>query len=107
MTVRSRLVLTILTVSALMAAPAMYAVTQLSTLSKLGERQVFVHAAARSAVGRLETAMAELERFARTYIIDPAEDQRLGLVRSLGVAQQQLKELSAHGYGAEVANAEA
>src|SRR5262245_33240256 len=107
MTVRSRLVLTILGISVLMAAPAIYAVTQLSTLSELGKRQVNTHAAARVALGRLQTAMAELERFARTYILDPAEDQRAGLISALGVARTQLEDLSAHGYGPEVANAEA
>ena len=107
MTVRSRLVLTIIGISVLMAAPAIYAGTKLSRLNRLAQAQVDTHAAARSALGRLQTALAEIERFSRAYIIDPVDLQRVQLARSFDVAHEALRDLQASPYAPEVQTAEA
>src|SRR6185369_14188398 len=101
MTVRSRLVFTIIGISVVMAVPSIYAVTQLSRLNHLAKKQVETHAAARSALARLQTALAEIGRFSRAYIIDP-DSQRVPLARSFDVAHAALAELSAGQYAAEV-----
>ena len=93
MTVRSRLVLTILGISVLMSFPAIYAVNRLSRLSVLTQRQVNRHAAARVALGKFNTSMAELERYARGYIINGTEDQQAKMLESLDMARGQLDEL--------------
>src|SRR5262245_25343295 len=98
MTVRSRLVLTILGISVLMALPAGWAVTRLQELNRLTTRQVQRHAQARIALGKLNTSMAELERFARGYIIDGTEQQRGELERTIGEARGQLAELKDFNY---------
>ena len=107
MTVRSRLVLTIIGISLLMAAPAIYAASKLTQLTNLAQEQVTRHAAARVALGTLNTAMAELERYARGYIIDGTEEQRVKLDSSIVVARERLGELETLGYGAAVKNARA
>jgi signal transduction histidine kinase len=85
-------------ISALMALPAIYAVLQLRQLSFLTQRQVQRHAQARVALGKLNTAMAELERFARGYIIDGTDQQRAELERTLQSAQDQLAQLRNFNY---------
>jgi nitrogen fixation/metabolism regulation signal transduction histidine kinase len=107
MTVRSRLVLTIIGVSLLMAAPAIYAVSKLNALTALAREQQTTHAQARVALGKLNTAMAELERYARGYIIDGTEDQRVKLDSSIVVAREKMEELEVLGYGEAVKNARA
>src|SRR6185369_9528429 len=57
-------------------------------------------------LARLQTALAEIGRFSRAYIIDP-DSQRVPLARSFDVAHAALAELSAGQYAAEVKNADA
>src|SRR5262245_10212178 len=107
MTVRSRLVLTILGISVLMAAPALYAVSRLSRMRELSTTQVDKHAAARVSVGKLNTAMAEIERWARGYIINGTADQRANMLATLDVARSEFQTLRRLRYRPAARNAEA
>ncbi len=107
MTVRTRLVLTILGISVLMAGPAIYAANRLRVLTGLARDQVETHAEARSALGRLQTSMAELDQNCRAYIIDPVDLQWNRLVESLKAARAGLADLRSTTYGPEVRRAAA
>jgi signal transduction histidine kinase len=56
------------------------------------------------ALGRLQTSLAELDRFARSYIIDGTAEQRAAIDSSLHQARMQLNNL--RSYPKEVATAE-
>ncbi|MBX6365588.1 MAG: HAMP domain-containing histidine kinase [Gemmatimonadetes bacterium] len=102
MTVRTRLVLSLACTIALLVIPAVYGVSQLATLRNIAEELQGRHAAAFLALGGLQRELAELNRFERSYIAAPSEDQRVGMHNALINARTQLARLGAAGYSAAV-----
>ncbi len=101
MTVRSRLILTIVGIAAVLAAPAIYGASRLAQLRDIARDQNLRHGQAFLALGRLQTALAELDRFGRIYVAVGGNDQRAGIEQSLAEARRQLRILSERGYAAE------
>ena len=98
MTVRTRLVLTLIGIAVLLALPALYGASQLKKLSDIADNQRRGVAIAFLSLGRLQTAVAEVGRFARSYvaIADPAS--RESVFKSLNEARSQLSVLEERGY---------
>lgn len=98
MTVRTRLVLTLIGIAVLLALPALYGASQLKKLSDIADNQRRGVAIAFLSLGRLQTSVSEVGRFARSYvaIADPAS--RDGVFRSLNEARSQLDVLEERGY---------
>lgn len=98
MTVRTRLHLTFVGVTLLLVLPALYGVSRLAELRDIAFEQRGRHAAAFLALGRLQAALAELDRFQRSYIAARDPVLRQGVRRALADARVQLARLSEAGY---------
>ncbi|MEX2282783.1 MAG: HAMP domain-containing sensor histidine kinase [Gemmatimonadota bacterium] len=101
MTVRFRLILTIVGIAVVLAAPAIYGASRLAELNQIAEGQRTRHGEAFLAIGRLQTSLAELDRYGRIYVAVGGNDQRAGIDQSLAEARQQLKILGERGYADE------
>jgi signal transduction histidine kinase len=99
MKLRTRLIVTLAAIALLVAGPAVYAVSRLSTLREIASEQRTRHAYAFLQLGKLQTSLAELDRYYRGYLIDGDADQRVALNAALSGAQASLNELNAAGYG--------
>src|SRR5688500_10224357 len=93
MTVRARLILTIVGISALLTAPAIYGASKLKTLREIADSQRTGVAGAFRSLGKLQTALAELNQFERGYIITRGADQKAGIDLALVDVRAQLKAL--------------
>ncbi|MGH7459807.1 MAG: sensor histidine kinase [Longimicrobiales bacterium] len=103
MPVRTRLILTILGISLVLAVPAIFGAMQLRRLQTIANQQRSTHAAALRTIGRLQTALSELDRFARSYVsladtLDITKEYR-GVQSSLVEARSLLSTLEAGEYG--------
>ncbi len=98
MSVRARLLLTLAAVGAILLVPALYAASRLAELRDIAIEQRGRHAAAFLALGRLQAAIAELNRFERSYVIAPDPALRAGVRRSLENARIQLSRLGQARY---------
>src|SRR5687768_6893592 len=99
MKLRTRLIVTLAAIALLVAGPAVYAVSRLSTLREIASEQRTRHAYAFLQLGKLQTSLAELDRYYRGYLIDGGEDQRIAVHSALNGARTSLNELTAAGYG--------
>jgi hypothetical protein len=104
MTVRTRLILTIVGIAAVLAAPAIYGASRLAQLRDIARNQRSHHGEAFLALGRLQTTLAELDRFERSYVAVGGDDLRAGIDQSLAEARRQLEALRKSGYEAETAS---
>jgi signal transduction histidine kinase len=98
MTVRARLVITIGGMTLLLLIPLVFSVGRLSELREIALEQRGSHGAAFVALGRLQTAIAELDRFIRSYVATLDPELREAVAGSLREAHQRLTELQAAGY---------
>ena len=105
MTVRTRLVTTIAGVAILAALPSIYAVQRLGELRDIASDLRREHAAAFVAVGRLQTSLAEFDRYQRSYVAAPAMDLRRSMFGALTDAESQIEALTRHGFRDEAAPA--
>ena len=103
MTVRTRLVLTIVGIAAALAIPALYGATQLKKLSDIAREQRSGVAIVFRSLGRLQTALSELDRFERSYVVTGSGDARGGIDRSITDIRQQLHALEQRGFSDVVA----
>ncbi len=94
MTVRTRLALSICAIMLLLVLPALYGVSRLARLRGIAEDLHVRQAAALLALGRLQTSLAELDRYERSYIATGGPDLRAGVQGSLHDARVQLARLS-------------
>lgn len=102
MTVRTRLVLAVLSATLIMAVPAVYALSQLD-----GARDVAVtirerHAAAGSAVEEMRSALGDLDLAARGYVATGSPAARDRLARALSATAVAAGHLRQTGYGEAV-----
>lgn len=98
MTLRTRLILTLAVIAIVVAGPAVYAVTRLSTLREIASQQRTRHAYAFLQFGELQTSLAELARYERGYIIDTGADQRALMQNALDTSRVKLNLLGQLGY---------
>lgn len=99
MKLRTRLIVTLAVITLVVAVPAIYAVSRLSTLREIASEQRTRHAYAFLQLGRLRTSLAELDRYERGYLIAGGAEQRIQIDSALSRAQQSVTELSKSGYG--------
>lgn len=104
MTVRTRLVLALVGSIALLVLPALYGISRLAQLRKIAEDLQGNDAAASLALGRLQAAVAELDRYERSYVISPEDAElRNGVYRALSNARIQIQSLDEAGYAEALA----
>jgi signal transduction histidine kinase len=96
--VRTRLVLTMVGIAALVALPALYGVTRLAAVRDIALGQRGRHGAALSSLGRLQTRVGDLDRFQRGYVAAPSEELRAGMHEALERSRFHLGRLSEVGY---------
>lgn len=99
MTVRNRLILTFVLVGGLLVLPSLFAAQRLAELRDLAVGERRGHAAAAQALGRIEAALAELDRALGSYAVlpDPASrDDVRAAQATLGAQMQRIRDA---GYG--------
>ena len=106
MTLRTRLVLTITGIAVLLIVPSAYAVTKLAALRDLAAQQRESHGAAYIALGSLQSSLADLERTATEYTIEPFAEKRQTMLASLDSARGDVRTLSSTGYAEPARRAE-
>jgi signal transduction histidine kinase len=107
MTVRARLILTLTGITLLLVVPALYGISQLAELRDIAYGMRGRHAAAFLALGRLQTRLAELDRFQRAYTAAPSPELREQLQEALVRSRFQLTQLGDAGYAQTTADAAA
>ena len=107
MSVRTRLVVTLSLLIAVLAVPAGYAVLRLRAVRDIALDLQGRDAAASLAVGRLESALGQLDWSERSYIAVPGEESRLRMYAALDSAEAAVRTLRRAGFEDEVRQAEA
>lgn len=103
MTVRQRLVLSIVGISALLVIPAIYSLTRLDALRGIASAQRNRHGEAYLALGGLQARLAELDRLQRTYVVLGEEAARRDIHAALDSADARLADLRRAEYGPQSA----
>lgn len=98
MKLRTRLIVTLAAIALVVAVPAIYAVSRLATLREIASAQRTRHAYAFLQLGRLQTSLAELDRYERGYLIAGGADQRAAMENALRASRDAVTELSQLGY---------
>lgn len=98
MKLRTRLIVTLVATALIVAGPAVYAVTRLNTLREIAAEQRTRHAFAFLQLGRLQTSLAELDRYERGYLIAGGSDQRVAVENALRGSRAALDELTKLSY---------
>ena len=107
MSVRTRLVLTLSLLIAVLAVPAAYAVLRLRAVRDIALELQGQDAAASLAVGRLESALGQMDWSERSYIAVPGEESRVRMYAALDSAEAAVRTLRRAGFDREVRQAEA
>ena len=103
MSVRTRLYVASTLIILVLIAPAIYALRQLSELRDIAFDLNSRHAVAFLTVGRLQTAVAELNRLQRTYVVAPDSTVHRDLLEQLAGANRHLDQLAESGYAQQAA----
>lgn len=98
MKLRTRLIVTLAATALLVAVPAIYAVSRLATLREIASEQRTRHAFAFLQLGKLQTSLAELDRYERGYLIAGGADQRAAINSALRTARATVDTLASLGY---------
>lgn len=98
MKLRTRLLLTWAAIVVLFVASALYAVNQLTRLQEIAEDLQGTDAQASVALGRLQTSLAELDRFLRSYVSLGSPELRERIRSTLANAEAQLDVLKRAGF---------
>jgi signal transduction histidine kinase len=98
MTVRTKLVGTLVVVNLIVMAPSFYGVLKLTELRDIVLYRQSELATAYLSMGRVATSLSELDRFQRTYIAAPSQGLRLEIRRAVSNARFDLSQLSDIGY---------
>lgn len=98
MKVQSRLLITLASVVVLMAIPSVYGVAQLYRLRDIVVAIRGHSATANLALGNLQTTLADLDRFERSYIVSPSEELLNDINESLDNLHTYIADLKAADY---------
>lgn len=101
MKLRTRLIVTLAAIALVVAGPAIYAVSRLATLRDIASQMRTRHAEAFLTLGKLQTSLAELDRYEREYLIAGDRDQRVAVERALATSREMVNELLEMGYSTE------
>lgn len=101
MTVRSRLLLTLLTIAVLLVVPAVYGISRLTELRDITFELTGRHAAAAVALGRIQTSISDLDRHQRGFIAASNPASRMEMWASLRKAEGEMTHLRQTGYAVE------
>jgi signal transduction histidine kinase len=105
MTVRTRLVLTIVGISVLLAAPAIYGVSRLRELRNIAAEQAKLAEGFRR-LGDLQTELAELNRYVRGHVIAPEDSTwRIAFDKAQANARDHIRGIEGSGFAAEARSA--
>lgn len=99
MSVRTRLVLTMVAMGLLLLGPAIYGLQRLSALRDIALELQGEHATASLAVGRIRGALADLDLHERSYIASPDPAAREGVRGALTTVRNAAATLGGAGYG--------
>lgn len=106
MTLRLRFLFSLLAVIAIMAVPAIYGVTRVAEVRDIALDLREQAATSSLAVGKLRTALAELDQWQRAYVVGRESDQAVLMWGSLDNAARQIGALREGGYAEAVDNAQ-
>lgn len=98
MTLRTRLVASFGLMTVMLLLPALFAAVRLSELREMAVEERGKHAAAALAVGRLAAALAELDRFERSYVALGDPELRAGVKKSLRELRSEVALLASAGF---------
>ncbi|UCG76157.1 MAG: HAMP domain-containing histidine kinase [Gemmatimonadota bacterium] len=99
MTVRTKLVGTLVLVILIVMAPSFYGVLKLTELRDIVLYRQSELATAYLSLARVQNALADLDRSQRGYLVAPGPQQRLEVRQALSNARFDLSQLSDIGYG--------
>ncbi|MGH7482410.1 MAG: ATP-binding protein [Longimicrobiales bacterium] len=105
--VGAKLLVTIAVIVALLAAPAIWGIVQLSEVRDIASELGGSQAAATRALGTLQAARVQIERYMRTYVAAPSPQLRERLGASLAEARAARQRLGVAGYGHVLASLDA
>lgn len=98
MTVRTRLLILLASVAAVLTVPMLYGVVRLATLRDIALSLRTSHATAYRGLGNLEAHFASFDRYARTYLINGDSAQAHGMRQALQGARKGWRFFSPGGY---------
>ncbi len=98
MTLRKRLFLTFAAITLLVLAPALFALNRLSELRNITFEQHANYAVALASQGALQAALAELDRYIRSYVATPSAPLKEGMHGSIAEARRELDHIREAGY---------
>jgi len=98
MTVRKQLITTFAAVAVLMLLPGLYAASRLSELRRIAVERRSRQAAATLTVGRLQTALAELNRYERSYVATGGQGLRTAAEHTVEQMDDELDSLRTSPY---------
>jgi len=98
MSLRTRLVASFGLMTLMLILPALFAAGRLNDLRDMAVEERGKHAAAALAVGRLDAALAEFDRYARSYVAIGDSDLRAAMQGSLEKLRQEVQLLRGAGY---------
>lgn len=98
MTVRNRLASTFALLGFMLAVPSFFAAARLGALRDLAVRERARHAEAALAIGRIQADLAELDRYARSYVAAPSRELRESVFATLRALRGELTQLSEAGF---------
>lgn len=98
MTLRTRLTLTIAGITALLAGPAVYGVSQLTRVVEIARDQRARQGAAYLVTGGLQTRLARLDQRQRPYVAFPSDTTRTEMRAAADSLEAKLHELGAAGF---------
>ncbi|HEV2130350.1 MAG TPA: HAMP domain-containing protein, partial [Longimicrobiaceae bacterium] len=104
MTLRTRIALALLAITVVLVAPAIYALTSLSTLGEIARDLRTVHTASLLRLGELQEALGEIENQQRSYYVLglSLDAAREGAMRRVEVERREvdaaIRDLAAAGY---------
>jgi signal transduction histidine kinase len=98
MKLRTRLLLTLVALALLLSIPAIYALSRLTELRDIAGEQRSTHAKALMQQGELTTNVVDLDSYERAYIVEPTDDKRSRMERTLHEARARLDTLNILGY---------
>jgi len=102
MSLRQRIVLTLVAIACILVAPAVYGVLSLRELHGVARALRYRDAVGSLALGRLQAAVGEVEYAERIYLALQGEDARLDVEQGIQEGAVELRALEAAGYGPQV-----